>query len=109
MRFAHVSTAFLLAGALASLTACWSESVEVSRKDCERLRDHLVELRMQSVTADHDQHLIAIRSSLDEDFVTTCVDGARASYIECALAAADSDGLGACAEPTPPPTTATAP
>ena len=43
MRFTHLSFAFLLTGALAPLTACWSETAEVNRKDCERLRDHLVE------------------------------------------------------------------
>ena len=34
----------------------------IARTECERLQSHLVELRMESVTADHDQHRAALHS-----------------------------------------------
>lgn len=104
MRLAKFSIAILATGALASLPSCWSESDSdsVSRRDCERLREHLIDLRMQSVTSDHAQHRIAIASSLDESFLSSCVDGMTSSYVECAHAARDSDALAACAAPPAP-------
>lgn len=103
MRFAHFTTAILICAATGALTSCASESDSVSRKDCERLRDHLIEIRMQSVTVDRDQHLIALRSSFDESFITTCFSSTTEEQLACALAAKDSDGLVACAEPSKPP------
>ena len=104
MRLAQLTIAILVTGALASLPSCWSESDSdsVTRKDCDRLREHLIDVRMQSVTADHAQHRIAIASSLDEYFLSSCVDGMTSSYVECAHAARDSDALAACAAPSAP-------
>jgi hypothetical protein len=100
MRFIRLATSILITGVLVALLACssGSESDAVSRQDCERLRAHLVELRMQSVTADHDQHRIAIRSSLDDSFISSCVENNAASALQCAMAAKDSDALLACAD-----------
>jgi len=80
----------------AALTACTSSSDAVSRHDCERLRDHLVDLRMSSVTADRDQHREALLASLGDDFVTTCVDQTSTDKLRCALDAHDAAGLRAC-------------
>lgn len=99
MRFAQVFTLVIVSASL-SLTACSSDSEPISRKDCERLREHLIDVRMQSVTADQDQHRIALRSSLDDSFITSCVETNSAAYLQCALAAVDSDALLACSEPS---------
>ena len=104
MPLVRLTTRLLVTGALLALTSCSSESDSdaVSRRDCERMRDHLVELRMQSVTADQDQHRIAIRSALDESFVSACVENTTESQLHCALTAKDTDALAACVEPTSP-------
>lgn len=81
---------------LTSLLACSSDEHDgVSRTDCEKLRDHVVDLRMETVTADHDQHRAALRSSLG-DFVTTCTDSTSPEQLRCSLAAADFASLAAC-------------
>jgi len=43
------------------------------RKECERLREELVELQMQRVTTDHEQHRAAFRAALGDRFVDDCV------------------------------------
>ena len=94
MRLCQLSIAILVTGALSSLPSCWSESDSdsVSRKDCERLREHLIDVRMQSVTSDHAQHRIAIASSLDESFLSSCVDGMTSSYAWSEVSGGRSDG-----------------
>lgn len=98
MRFVHLLT-LVIVSTWFSLTACSSDSEAISRKDCERLREHLIDVRMQSVTADQDQHRVALRSALDESFITSCVESNGSTYLQCALAAADSDALLACTDP----------
>lgn len=90
--------------AIAILTSCFSESEPdvVGRQECERLRDHLVELRMNGVSADHEQHRNALRSALGDSFVIACVERTTPSHVRCALAATDSDTLLACSTPTSP-------
>lgn len=84
--------------ALAALAtaACGTDSDRVSRRDCERLRDHVIELRMSSVTADHDQHRAALRASLGDGYVSSCVEQRTGDGLRCALAARDDHALAAC-------------
>lgn len=55
----------------------------------------MVDLRMETVTADHDQHRVAIRSSL-ASFVPTCIESATPEQVRCGLAAGDFRLLAAC-------------
>src|SRR5688500_11197569 len=60
---------------LAAAAACdgADEGTAASRRDCEQLRDHVVELRLTTVTADRDHHAAALRAALGESFVSTCL------------------------------------
>ncbi len=97
-RSTHLSFVFRFVAA-ALLTGCASDSGRVSPTDCARLRDHLVDLRMQSVTADHDQHRAALRAALGASFLTSCVELTTEVQLRCALRARDAEALGACGEP----------
>lgn len=82
--------------AVALTAACGSDAPErVGHAECERLRSHLVELRMETVTADHEQHRTAIHTSLDP-FVTTCPDSITSEQLRCSLSAGDFRALAAC-------------
>lgn len=104
MRFNDIANRLFIAALVALLTACGAASNDpVSRQDCERLRDHVVELRMQSVTADRGQHRTALRATLDDTFISSCVESTTADHLKCVLAAKDSDSLVSCSEPIPSP------
>ena len=100
MRFDRFIISFALGASAASLVSCSSESDAVNRKECEQLRDHIVELRMQSVTADREEHRKAIRSAFGEDFIESCIESTPSNEIQCALASNDGDSLRACSEST---------
>jgi hypothetical protein len=93
---------FAIAFALSALIGCSSDPDGVSRKDCQRLRDHLIDIRMQSVTADAEQHRAALEAIAGESFITTCVDQTTEEQLHCALASRDGDALTHCAESTAP-------
>jgi hypothetical protein len=87
-----------LCALLVALCACASESAEpaeLTRKDCERLRDHLIELRMESVTADQEQHRMALRAAMD-GFVPRCQNETSTDQLQCGLLAKDSHALAGC-------------
>lgn len=96
MRFAHHTILFLLSAALAALTSCSSDSDGVSGEDCERLRSHLIDLRMESVTADRGQHRTALESALGPRFALACEQRMSMAELRCALAAKDAHELAAC-------------
>jgi hypothetical protein len=73
--------------------------VAVSRRDCARLRDHLIELRMATVTADQDQHRATLEKVLGDSFISTCVEQTDVSDLRCSLAATDEHSLGVCSSP----------
>lgn len=98
----HVGVLVALAAAT-WVGGCGTESsgLQGSRRDCTKLRDHMVELRMDSVTVDREQHRAAVTASLGDGFVRRCVeqivDGQMSSkQLQCGLAATDSEALGAC-------------
>jgi hypothetical protein len=79
---------------LAVLGACSSERV-VERRDCERLREHLIEIRLAGITTDAEAHRATLRASLRDDFVDRCLESSI-DDVECRLAAASWDELAAC-------------
>lgn len=82
----------------AALAACGSPQPDDTRRaDCERLRDHLVELRVETVTEAHDRFRESIQASLGH-VVTSCLESMPASQLRCSLAATDFDALTACGE-----------
>jgi hypothetical protein len=104
MHLIRVANALLLLALSASLIACGADSSDaVTTNDCEHLREHLVEVRMQTVTADHAQHRMALRASLDEAFISSCVEATSTEQMKCALSAKSGDELAACSESTSPP------
>lgn len=87
-----------LAGLASLLLACASGEdapATVPRRDCEQLREHLVELRLAGVTTDREQHRRALEHSLGDDFLASCQALPRA-HVQCARAAADTSALAAC-------------
>lgn len=97
-RFARVATLF----AIAALVACGGEAEEVTRRDCERLREHLIDMRMESVTADRDQHRAALEAVIGPSFIDGCREQISSVQLRCSLAAADTSALAACGEPSSP-------
>lgn len=61
-----------------------------------RLRDHLVDVQLQSVTADREQHQAALKAALDVAFVGDCVERMDDEARDCRLAAHDAAALVAC-------------
>jgi small lipoprotein (TIGR04454 family) len=85
---------------VALAAACGSgSSTQVSRRECEALRDHLVELRMQSSTVDREQHRAALQASLADEFVNRCLGEVSREQLRCTLAATDSQAVTACHVP----------
>lgn len=66
------------------------------RERCEQLRERLVSIQMQNVTADLEQHRAAYRAALDDRFLARCVDEMPADERDCALAANDAAALASC-------------
>jgi hypothetical protein len=69
-------------------------------QQCEQLRDHLVELRLDAARGLSEparaQHRQALVASLGPDFVTTCADRTSEDELRCALAAATTQVASAC-------------
>lgn len=88
----------VLAGALLAVACSSSSGIEVDRKHCERLRDHLVDLRLDSVPKDVDvkAHRAAMKQALGEKFIEGCMDHATVSDLECGLKASDLATATAC-------------
>ena len=98
----HGLTCVLMSLAAALGCSCGNEDspeTHTSRRDCEQLRDRMVEVRLESVTLDRDRHRAAITSSLGEDFLRTCVDTLPRRQVVCGRAAKDAAALAACATP----------
>lgn len=76
------------------------EATAASRQArCERLRDHVIDLRLASATnVDVAAHRQAMRQALGDDFVTACTGTMTEAQVDCALAAADSDAVTACSK-----------
>ena len=94
-----------------ALVGCSSDD-EVSRAKCEKLRDHLVDLRLAGVTqvtttsgsatqvpgVDVAAHRAAMKHALGESFLSSCQKTQNADQIKCALAANDTEIALACSK-----------
>jgi hypothetical protein len=64
---------------------------------CERLRDHLVELRMADVRGvDVEPHREAMKQAMGSTFLTTCAKDITSSQLGCAMASSDLVSAGQC-------------
>jgi hypothetical protein len=79
---------------VAAVIGCASREEDVP--PCEKLRDHLVRLRVSQTTVDREAHEKAMRAALGADFVNSCASSLSAAQIKCALAAKDSAAATAC-------------
>lgn len=85
--------ALLLTIALASCSSDDAPPVT----SCERLREHLVTLRLADATGvDRKAHAEAMRSALGSDFVERCKESMSESEVKCVLKATDSTSASAC-------------
>jgi len=70
---------------------------EREQTPCERLRDHVVELRLADATGvDLVAHREAMRQALGEDFIARCQSAMTERQIECTLDAADLETAASC-------------
>lgn len=70
-------------------------------RQCERLREHLVDLQVADIHVatgiDREAHRRAMTNALGGDFVSSCTSKLTESQIECALGAGDRLAAAACA------------
>ena len=71
-----------------------AETAELTR--CERLRDHLIDLRLAEATnVDKDAHREAMRNALGTSFLGECARMPESDR-DCALEATDTNAAAAC-------------
>lgn len=91
----------LLFGVLIASACSSSDSDDVDRKRCLRLRDHLVELRLGRIGNQPDvdvaAHRAAMTSALGERFVDRCQQ-LTSTEVKCSLAADDLQAAVACSK-----------
>lgn len=92
-----------LALALLVLVGCGSgddgglESADESLTACERMRDHLIDLRLVGATGvDRTAHREAMRSALGPDFLDRCKQSMTSRQIDCVVFALDEETAAAC-------------
>lgn len=77
------------------LLSCADQGESIERK-CERLRDHVIDLRMEGLPAsDRDAHRHALKQALGERFADECRTF-TAKQITCGLEAKDISDATAC-------------
>ena len=91
--------------AVSVVFAACTSSESVDREHCERVRDHLVDLRLvqsQGATdsagrpVDLEPHRAALKQALGEPFINTCLKEFSLPQVKCLLAAKDSAEATAC-------------
>jgi len=89
---------WLVGVCVAALTACAGASDEPSRiTQCERYRDHLVDLRFANAEhIDTSAQQAALKQALGDEFLAKCERSLSDSELACALRAIDSRGVLAC-------------
>ncbi|HEX5076058.1 MAG TPA: hypothetical protein VFW03_22785, partial [Gemmatimonadaceae bacterium] len=73
-----------------------SEGAGPTTAACQRLRDHVVDVRVAEIHQDREAHRTALRTALGARFVTECLNQSSARF-DCEMKAATIDGLRACA------------
>lgn len=79
------------------VSACSDSDEDSNAKRCERVRDRIVDLRLENATnVDRDAHRIAMRDALGADFVEGCQRTMTAAHQRCVLDAKDLTAASAC-------------
>lgn len=94
---AKVASAALALAALSFSTSACSEAPQAG--DCERLLMHLVDVEVNSGSADKDKqakHKVDLSNGARESFVERCNNDLKASQVTCALKAGSSKELDDC-------------
>ena len=90
----------VLVALLVMAAACASsdgDEREARTKQCERLREHVIDVRLADARGvDLDAHRAAMRSALGADFLASCSNDMTDTQIECALEASDSGTAAKC-------------
>jgi hypothetical protein len=76
------------------------KSERATAAQCERVRDHLVNLRLAGTQADAQAHAEAIREALGSRFTDQCIATIDRGQIDCSLAAKDATSALACIQQT---------
>lgn len=85
----------VVAVALAGCSA--DDEVPVAENPCERLREHMIDLRLEGTPpADLASHRDVMRRALGDEFLTNCAASLSAAQIRCALDARDSASAVTC-------------
>lgn len=72
----------------------------VDRRSCEKLRDHLIDVRVSTdgkADADAPQHREAMKAALGDDFVDNCERTMSVDQLHCAMRATDLGATADCA------------
>jgi hypothetical protein len=73
------------------------ESADESPTACERMRDHVIDLRLAGATGvDRAAHREALRSALGADFLDRCEQSMTSRQIDCVVFALDEETAAAC-------------
>jgi hypothetical protein len=71
----------------------------VDRQSCEKLRDHLIDVRVAGTDPDAAQHRAAMKTALGDDFVENCERTMSVDQLHCAMRATDLGATADCARP----------
>jgi hypothetical protein len=95
LRISYVALSIALTG---TAFGCTSDAGDAERSTtaCERLRNHVVDLRVSEIHQDQEAHRTALRRALGSSFVAQCKDQSSARF-ECEMKATNIDGLRDCA------------
>jgi hypothetical protein len=77
------------------LAACGGANDEPEPSRCERLRERMLDVSLNDVVAEREQHRAAL-SAATSDFVATCAERLTEQQISCGLAADTLTALAAC-------------
>lgn len=77
-------------------SACSTDEAPSRARQCAKLRDHLIDLRLANATGvDHAAHRKTMQRALGDDFVASCERLAE-RQLECALGAKELAAATAC-------------
>ena len=68
-------------------------------EQCERMRDHLVDLRLasaQHLEKDLDQHRVALKQAMGSAFIESCTKDMTETQVTCVVGAKDAEAAAAC-------------
>jgi hypothetical protein len=72
----------------------------LDRSACERMREHMVDVRLEGVVDQRDAHRQALVAALGDDFVTRCETTTSRAAHDCVLAATSIDSIRSCTSDT---------